>query len=719
MTTATSRLSLFRPGDNCCAVANADRAAMIVDAAAYFEAFKRAAERAERSILILAWDFDSRTLLSAGRDPGGSTSLGEFLNTLVRKRRRLHVRVLDWDYPMIYGTDREFPPLFGLGWKPHRRVHLRYDGVCPLAGSQHQKIAVIDDNLAFVGGLDLTTRRWDTPDHLPQDPRRVANGKPYPPFHDVMAAVDGQAAAVLAGIARKRWQKATGERLSAAPSATDPWPDSLEPDLRDVGVAVACTEPPDDAQPGVRHVEQLYLDMIARARRYIYIENQYFTARTLGDAMAARLAERDGPEIVVVTRLLSHGWLEEVTMHTLRTRLIRDLREADRHNRFRVYYPHVEGLLQGTCIDIHSKAMIVDDEWLRIGSANVSNRSMGVDTECDVAIEGHRPSSTSDAIRNCRDRLLAEHLNVAPADVSRAIEREGGLSAAIAALRSSGRTLKELEELPETSDALVEAVAISDPERPVSLESLVEQFAPQVEVRKMVAIWKKTLAAAILLLALALMWRFTPVAEVVTAENASVWASGLAGRWWAGPLLVFAYTPASLVMFPRPLITLAAVFAFGPWIGFVCAVSGNLIAAEGAYLAGRRLSRDTVRSIAGDKLNRLSHALRKGGWLAVSAIRLFPVAPFIVGSVVAGAIRVKNWHFLLGTFFGMLPGVLAATVFGAQLQAVLRDEAELNYGLIGAVVLLLAAGAAALRRWFAKMDTTGMRSLGAASKQEQ
>ena len=143
--------SLFRPGENCCAVAHADRAAFVVDGADYFAAFMAAAERAERSIIVLAWDFDSRTGLAFGDDNRARTTLGEFLNGLARRRRTLQIHILDWDYPMIFGTDREFAPMYGFGWKRHRRVHFRFDDSHPLAGSHHQKIVVIDDRARVRG----------------------------------------------------------------------------------------------------------------------------------------------------------------------------------------------------------------------------------------------------------------------------------------------------------------------------------------------------------------------------------------------------------------------------------------------------------------------------------------------------------------------------------------------------------------------------------------
>src|SRR5690606_4236583 len=112
-----------------------------------------------------------------------------------------------------------------------------------------------------------------------------------------------------------------------------------------------------------------------------------------------RLAERDGPEIVLVLRLLSHGWLEEHTMHVLRSRLIQRLRKADRHGRFHVYYPHVPGLKPHCCLDVHSKLMVVDERILRIGSANLCNRSMSLDTECDVALEARARPQVAAVIR--------------------------------------------------------------------------------------------------------------------------------------------------------------------------------------------------------------------------------------------------------------------------------------------------------------------------------
>jgi phosphatidylserine/phosphatidylglycerophosphate/cardiolipin synthase-like enzyme len=533
--------TLFSRGENCCAVAHADRVALLIDGECYFDAFIRAARRAQRSLIMLGWDFDSRTVLRFDQQGRPEITLGTFLNDLARSCRRLHIRVLDWDYPMVFGMDRELPPLYGLTWKPHRRVHFRYDNTHPVGGSHHQKIVVIDDQLALVGGLDLTSKRWDTRAHAVDDPRRRVGDKAYPPFHDAMIGLDGEAARVIAQIARKRWQEATGEALSAVDVAGDAWPQGLKPEIVDVQVGIACTFPPKQAGEGVRDVEALYLDMIERAKRYIYIENQYFTAHKLGTMLAKRLQEPDGPEIVLVTRLLSHGWLEEITMEVLRTKLIRDLRAADRHGRFQVYYPDIAGLAEGTCVDVHSKLMIVDDQWLRIGSANLSNRSMGLDTECDVVVEAQNDQGTAAAIRSFRDGLIAEHTGSTIRDVATAIGQRDGLNHAIAALGSRGRMLRPVADVEEWSDAVLSTVALADPERPVSVDALVEQFAPEVEVHRAKPLWKKAAWVLLALIGLALLWRYTPLAELVTTDNVRNLAQQMSEYWWlvAGVAILF------------------------------------------------------------------------------------------------------------------------------------------------------------------------------------
>ena len=697
--------SLLRPGHNCWNVAPADRVAFLVDAKDYFEAFHRAALKAERSIVILAWDFNSRTRLHFDPVPKGGppAELGDFLNFLVRRRRGLHIHILNWDYPMVFGTDREFPPLLGFGWKPSHRIHLRYDDTHPLGGCQHQKVVVIDDAIAFSGGIDLTVRRWDTTEHIGCDDRRKANDKLYPPFHDLMIAVDGEAAGQLGALARERWLAATGQKLAPVQGAHDPWPSGLDTDAAEVDVGISRTMPPRGEAHAIREIERLYLDMISAARHTLYVENQYFTAPRLAAALEKRLAEPDGPEIVLVLRLLSHGWLEEATMHVLRTRLIQRLQKADRYSRFKVYYPHVPGLSEGCCVDVHSKLMIVDDRALRIGSSNLCNRSMSIDSECDVTMEARGRPQVAGAIRAFRERMLAEHLGTTPARVRDALATaNGSVHGAIASFSTGERTLRELTDLPDWPEALVNVASVADPEEPIALQALLDEREIVEETAKSTPAWGKLALLLLVIISLTLLWRATPLATMISPQHVIAWAKDFGARWWA-PLVVMAlYTPACLVMFPRPLITLAAVIAFGPWLGFVYSLVGIVASSVVTYCIGRGMRRDTVRRLAGAKLDRMTEVLKKHGLLAMTLLRLVPLAPFAIESIVAGAVHLKVWHVAVGTAIGLLPGTLATTIFGDQIETALSGG-SINWWVVGGVLGVLGAGVWAVNRWFRKM----------------
>ena len=222
--------------------------------------------------------------------------------------------------------------------------------------------------------------------------------------------------------------------------------------------------------------------------------------------------------------------------------------------------------------------------------------------------------------------------------------------------------------------------------------------------------WVKLGAFALALVGLAAVWRYTPLAELVTVERVNDWAEALGDMRWAPLAVLLVYVPASFVMFPRPLITLAAVIALGPWLGFVCAFSGIMLAAFTSYYLGRALPRQKVRQIAGTKLDAIGQALRKRGLIAVLAVRIVPVAPFIVVGIIAGALRIKLWHFALGTAIGLLPGTLTTTVFGEQLTAALEDPSSINYWLVAGVVLAFAVVMYVMRRWITKQNVVPIHS---------
>jgi phosphatidylserine/phosphatidylglycerophosphate/cardiolipin synthase-like enzyme len=464
------------PGRTCWRTERTNRLALIVDACDYFAAAKAAIASAQHSIYMIGWDFDLRLKLDpANPDVEEPDELGPFLKHTVNSKPGLQAYVLKWDMAMLFTLSRQIVPVLALDLMTHRRIHFRLDAQHPAGAAHHQKIIVIDDALAFCGGIDMTDSRWDTRDHTPDDERRVLpNGKPYCPFHDVTTAVDGDAARALGELARERWFRATGAKLPPPPPGElDPWPERLKVTLRDVPISIARTNPKNGEYEEVREIERLYLTAILAAERTIYMESQYMASHAIRDAIIKRLREPDGPEIVIVNPMTADGWLEQSAMDTARSLMVRQIRREDRHDRFRIFYPVNAA---GTPIYVHAKVLVIDDRLLRVGSSNLNNRSMGFDTECDLALEaiGGEPEAgrIRETVVSFRNDLVSEHLGVEQSVVEERLEAGHSLIKIIDALRrGEGRTLVrlEIEELNEVQEQIVEA-RLLDPERPKQLE---------------------------------------------------------------------------------------------------------------------------------------------------------------------------------------------------------------------------------------------------------
>jgi phospholipase D1/2 len=463
-------VQVLRPGHTCWRIEQADRVALIVDAADYFQAAQAAMLKAQHSILMIGWDFDTRIDLDPTEGAGEHPArLGAFLTWLVENKPDLQINILKWDLGMLKALWRGTTLLRVAQWALHDRITFKLDGAHPPGAAHHQKIVVIDDAVAFCGGIDMTGDRWDTPEHRDRDPRRRRpfTRRAYGAWHDATTAVSGPAAKALGEHARDRWKRASGEVLTPPPAGSDPWPDGLPVDIADVAVAIARTIPAYDTQSEVREIEALYVGGIAAARRSVYVESQYFASRAIAEAMALRLSEPDGPEFVIVNPQSAEGWLEEEVMGSARARLLAMLQRHDRFDRLRIYTPVTAGEQP---IYVHAKIMIVDDWLLRVGSSNMNNRSMGYDTECDLALAADGDGHVAHAIRSFQARLLGEHLGTSPEHVSSTVAEQRSLIAAIEMLSGPGRSLRPFDppKINEAEKALADHEVL-DPERPRSL----------------------------------------------------------------------------------------------------------------------------------------------------------------------------------------------------------------------------------------------------------
>jgi len=705
--------TILQPGHNCWRRETARRVAIAVDGEAYFRAVREAILAARRSVFILGWDIHSKLqLIRDDENDGYPEQLGALLD-FVAQQRGVDVYVLSWDFAMIYLVEREAFPLYALNWKTHPRVHFHMDDRHPVGASQHQKVVVIDDAVAFCGGLDLSKWRWDTPEHRIDDERRSdPDGKPYPPFHDVQMLVDGDAAATLGQVARERWRRATGDDIGAMPAEPDhdPWPASLQALMHDVPVAIARTVAEYGGRQAVREVERLYLDSIAAAERFIYIENQYLTAHCISEALAQRLQQSDAPEVAIVMPQQTGGWLEQHTMDVLRARLVKQLREADRYQRLRLYYPQLSSSSEVSLM-VHAKVMIVDDRLLRVASSNLSNRSMGLDCECDLAVEAGADTATQQAIRNFRDRLLAEHLGVEVEAVAEAMQRQQSPIKAIESLSGGERTLRPLNtEVDPEIDQLVPESALLDPEQPIDSERFVNHFVPEKHkphTARRAVLGVLTLAA---LLGLAAAWRWTPLGDWMNIDRLIGQAHALNAHP-ATPLLVVAgIAVAGSLAVPLTLLVVAVVLAFGSLPGFFYSLAGAELSALLTYALGQGAGRDLVRRYAGKRLNSVSKKLSKRGLLTIVTLRIVPVAPFAVINLVAGASHIRFRDFALGTLVGLLPGLVAIALFADGLVQSIRDPDSGSFAWLAAVVIVIALAAFGLRKWLhAKQATESAR----------
>ena len=679
---------MLRPRRNVWRIERAHRAAVLVDAAAYFGALRSAMRQAKHSILVIGWDIDSRTrLVGPEGEPadGLPATLGDFLCALVRDRPELSVKLLLWNYSLYYTLEREPLPLLALQWSTPPQIELCLDDEIPVGSSHHQKIVVIDDAVAFVGGLDLTVRRWDTSEHRPEAPARIdPAGAPYPPFHDVQMAVDGAAARALGDLARWRWQRAGCEALPAVATRSVPWPEKLEADFRDVVVGISRTLPLYPGEGEVREIEALFEDMVDTARETIYIENQFLTCARIAERLARRMREVPTLQAVLTAPRIHHSWVEHRAMAAGRIRFVEILRAAGVADRVRLLHPQSGHDGATADIMVHSKLMIVDDRLLRIGSANLCNRSMAVDSECDLTIEA-MDAAERQAIRAVRARLLGEHCGVEPAEMERRIRTAGSPLAALDRTGDGERRLVRIDDgraVAEDSGWTIAAVA--DPHQPLPATGLVDRALASVKAR-----WRGLLRIAPIVVAallLALAWGTTDLAGWAQPDRLQQSLQGLAGTGWALPLVVAAFVLGGMVMFPVTVLIAATAAAYGAWPGLAYAGAGALASALAGYLVGLLAGENALRAVMGPRLHRIRDGIARRGVVAVATIRLVPIAPFTLVNLVAGAARIPILDFVLGTAIGLAPGLLVLSTLGDRLLSILNDPSPAQIGILLAVI---------------------------------
>lgn len=440
------RHSLLLEGHTCWRRTLAQRATLLVDADEYYRALRAALLQARHQVLVAGWDFDTRAQLphadaSSTLDLEAPTELGELLGFLTRRRPELEIHVLRWDYHWFYGDDRESATRERL-----ERHGLRFhDHAARLVtGCVHHKVVVIDDVLAFCGGIDLTHNRWDTCAHDPNDARREHCGQAYKPVHDVQLCVSGPAARQLGAYIRLHWPEAASLPAPAPVQNAAPiWPCGLPVDFTNIRTGISRTVPHIFEASSTREIEAFYIAAIAATERTLYIENQYFTSERIAQALAAQLQRARMLTALLVGLDEPETHAEHHTMGYGRARFHHILAS----NAVAERAPLMAAYCEDTAINVHSKIAFFDDQWLTIGSANLNHRSMGFDQECNLILEASNPAHRS-RMEQLRNRLLGEHLGLTSDEVATALATIG-----LARLsQSSGRPRRLVRIDPQQSE---------------------------------------------------------------------------------------------------------------------------------------------------------------------------------------------------------------------------------------------------------------------------
>ena len=332
---------------------------------------------------------------------------------------------------------------------------------------------------------------------------------------------------------------------------------------------------------------------------------------------------------------------------------------------------------------VHSKVMIVDDGFLRVGSANLNNRSMGADTECDLAFEADSEEHR-EFIRGLRRRLIGHFCGVDEATIA---ENEDDLLGFIDrhAASGAGRALLPIDCETTPAGAMTDIIQpIADPKRPLNLQRTARR-----------------------------MW--TP-RTVLAVAGTAVALAGLALAWHTTSLRDF--TDIGYVAIGH-----RAVFAVGPGAavgggGFRAGRAGGIPRGRadrrdggGAgtldrrlqrhrrrarkfallFMIGRFLGHKRLQSLLGARALRVQRRIVGKGVVAVAMIRMVPVAPFSLVNVLAGASQLRLTDFLIGTVIGMAPGIVTMAALGAQIADFAKNASWSNAVPLGLTILLWIA----------------------------
>ncbi|MBM3618083.1 MAG: phospholipase, partial [Alphaproteobacteria bacterium] len=608
--------ALFAPGVNCERVAVADHATLLVDCANYYRALHETLLKAKRSIFVLGWDIDSRIRLVRGEECAPETCrFFDLVQHLAENNPDLHIYLNRWDYSLFMASDREL--LGSWRWRYHAlpNVHYCLDDTTPTGACHHQKVIVVDDEVAFCGGMDIALNRWDKREHYPSDHNRIDPGPidtqlhQFEPYHDTQMVVSGELARELAALARMRWKRVTGheplpiDSRHSGEELPDAWPEHFPPDFRNVPVAMSLTLPEWEDTKETVQVERMYLDMVAQAEKFIYCENQFLAHEGFARAVNQRLREKPELRVLFVSSYNPQGVMERKALWGGRVRF-RDIVESGEVED-RVAFAFVTSQTNvAKTIRIHSKLSVVDDKYLRVGSSNLNNRSMLMDTECDLILAGD-DAATRKEIAHRRNDLIREHTGRELDDIQAIIDSDESPHIFFEQVEHSRQHLCRMNDEVYRDEKFIDlAIRLADPVKPL-LPAQVYMALSRINFLKLFLV-------IAVIAAFALAWKYTPLAEYATPERIVPLLEQLREQPGAVPIAIGLYALATLLFVPHMLLTGVTVIAFAPLQAFTIVMLGSALTSGAGFRIGAKLGLNSLRALVGNAAETISGYAKRG-----------------------------------------------------------------------------------------------------------
>lgn len=691
--------SVLEKGVNCWDVSQASFATPLIDADNFYTALYHAIVAAKHCMFVVGWDADSRIPLLRGEAAekcSTPTIFSELIAWKAEQNPDFRVYILRWDSSFAFMQIREPWALEVWEEATPENVYIHLDDTIPMGGSQHQKVIVVDDVLAFSGGMDVSTNRWDTRDHLPDNPLRNGPRGEFVPLHDVQSMLAGPVVGLYSELVRWRWNRSApneciGRRQVELNSGElpDVWPQQFEPLFYDIPCAPARTIPEMDDHPAINEVQEMYLSLIASAEEFIYIENQFTTRIDIAEALNRRLKECADLKVLIVSSEAPKNVFECEGYWSGRIDFKRVLEEGIAPGRVQMSCSVNHGA-DGTRTSkrFHSKVMCIDDQFAVIGSSNISNRSMSLDTELDT-IFAAKTDSHRQAIALFRNDLIAEHCGKSIAQVHEAVNSDHALEALSDGDVKGGYRLEEVNDEKFTDKSWQPLFNnLSDPEEPLvpSVQGL-DGKAHIVTNPKRRTILVSLGILVVALVAGGIYWLSQEITWM-NPDHVEQMLEDSQGTWWALPLVCLLYVIGGYLFFPVTVLSLAVAAVFGPLWGPLYGICGALMSAAALFVTGRFFGDRGLRTFAGPKFKAIDEKVKDSGVVGIAAIRLIPVAPYSLVNLVAGVSTISLTTFLAGTFLGMFPPMIAKGLVGDSLTQIFLNPSwqSISY-LLGGILL--------------------------------